>query len=170
MGSGKTTVGRYLESRYGFQYLRYSAVLAQWRAQSSDNKSQLQETGWQVMAGGQQAELNNRLIAQIQPECDVAVDGLRHPLDFESLSKVPASSFHLLFIESTPSLRFDRLKNKGKYNNFESFVIADSHSVEQQIGSLRPSASLVITNESSLIKLYDVIDEAVIEFRKEGER
>src|SRR6266852_9223106 len=106
IGSGKTTVGRYLESRYGFQYLRYSAVLADWLAKDPESKAHLQKVGWEVMAGGMQAELNRRLIAQIKPNADVAVDGLRHPLDCDTLSNSFLLSFRLLFIDSPPQLRF----------------------------------------------------------------
>jgi len=62
IGSGKTTVGRYLESRYGFQYLRYSGVLADWLANDPQNKAHLQKVGWEVIAGGMQAELNRRVL------------------------------------------------------------------------------------------------------------
>src|SRR6266446_5164825 len=82
IGSGKTTIGQYLESRYGFQYLRYSAVLADWLATDPDRRAHLQKVGWEVMAGGMQAELNRRLISQIKSDSDSAVDGLRHPIDY----------------------------------------------------------------------------------------
>src|SRR5258708_2229545 len=82
IGSGKTTVGRYLESRYGFQYVRYSEVLAEWLAKDPEGKAHLQKVGWEVMAGGMQSELNRRLIARITPDAAVAVDGLRHSLDY----------------------------------------------------------------------------------------
>src|SRR5713226_1797563 len=118
IGSGKTTVGKYLESRYGFQYLRYSAVLADWLAKDPESKTHLQKVGWEVMAGGMQAELNRRLIAQIKPNVDVAVDGLRHSLDHETLNNNFSPSFHLLYIDSPPRLRFERLYQKGKYADF----------------------------------------------------
>lgn len=169
IGSGKTTVGRYLESRYGCQYLRYSAVLADWQAKDPESKAHLQKIGWEVMAGGMQAELNRRLIAQIKPDADVAVDGLRHPLDHQTLSNSFSASFHLLYIESPSQLRFARLKDKGKYADFASFQAADSHPVEQQIDSLRGNAALVISNEASLEALYATVDEAVHSFRKEGQ-
>src|SRR5713226_6456687 len=154
IGSGKTTVGRYLESRHGFQYLRYSEVLAEWRAKDPESKAHLQKVGWEVMAGGMQAELNRRLIAQIKPNVDVAVDGLRHPLDHETLGKSFSTSFHLLYIDSPAQIRFARLNHKGKYADFASFQAADSHLVEQHIDSLRTNAALVIHNESSLLVLY----------------
>jgi dephospho-CoA kinase len=169
IGSGKTTVGRYLESRYGFQYLRYSEVLADWLAKDPEGKAQLQKVGWEVMAGGMQAELNRRLIARITPDGDVAVDGLRHPLDNAALSNSFSASFRLLFIDSPPRLRFERLNQKGKYADFPSFAAADSHPVEQHIDSLRVSAAQMIHNEDSLQQLYVAVDEAVRNFRKEGQ-
>jgi dephospho-CoA kinase len=148
--------------------LRYSAVLADWQIQASERKGQLQEVGWLVMAGGLQAELNRRLVVQISAERDVAVDGLRHPLDRETLCDKYFPSFHLLFIDSPPRLRFDRLNRRGRYADFASFLSADSHPVEQQINSLRIGTSLVIPNEGSLQELYKVIDGVISRFRKEG--
>src|SRR5229473_3255358 len=169
IGSGKTTVGRYLESRYGFQYIRYSEVLAEWRAKDPESKAQLQKVGWEVMAGGMQADLNRRLIARVTPDADVAVDGLRHPLDYETLQNAFSHSFHLLYIDSPSRLRFERLNQKGKYADFASFTAADFHPVEQQIDSLRPNAALVLHNERSLPELYATVDEAIRNFRKEGQ-
>jgi dephospho-CoA kinase len=168
IGSGKTTVGRYLESGYGFQYLRYSAVLADWFAQDPDSKDHLQRVGWEVMAGGMQADLNRRLVMQIQRKSNVAVDGLRHPLDYETLYTTFSSYFRLLFIDSSAQLRFERLSAKGKYSDFTSFNSADSHPVEQQIDAIRANASLVIANGASLQNLYSLIDDAVSRFQKEG--
>ncbi len=169
IGSGKTTVGRYLESRCGFQYLRYSAVLEDWLAKDPESKAHLQKVGWEVMAGGMQAELNRRLTARIAPGADVAVDGLRHPLDYETLNNSFSGSFCLLYIDSSARLRFERLNQKGKYAALASFEAADSHPVEQQIDSLRPNAALVIHNERSLQELYAAVDEAILTFRKEGQ-
>jgi len=169
IGSGKTTVGRYLESRFGFQYLRYSEVLAEWRAKDPESKAHLQEVGWEVMAGGMQAELNRRLVARITSDADLAVDGLRHPLDYETLNNSFSLSFHLLYIDSPSRLRFDRLNRKGKYSEFSAFDASDSHPVEQQIESLRAIAALVIRNERSLPDLYLAVDEAILGFRKEGQ-
>ena len=168
IGSGKTTVGKYLESGYGFQYVRYSEVLAEWRAKDPESKAQLQKVGWEVMAGGMQAELNRRLIARIMPDADVAVDGLRHPVDYEMLKSSFSDSFHLFYIDSPRRLRFERLNQKGKYADLASFEMADSYPVERQIDSLRARAAFVIHNERSLPDLYATVDEAIRDFRKEG--
>lgn len=168
IGAGKTSAAKYLSAKFGFQYLRYSQVLSEWRAKDSESKGHLQEVGWEVMAGGMQAELNRRLIAQIMPRTDVAVDGLRHPIDCESLKHSFPSSFHLMYIDSPWEQRWDRLKGQGKYSSLGSFEAADSHPVEQQIELLRADATLVLQNESSLQDLYVALDEAIQGFRREG--
>ena len=169
IGSGKTTVGKYLESRYGFQYSRYSAILADWLAKNPEDKAHLQKIGWEVMAGGMQAELNRRLISQIQPNREVVVDGLRHSLDYETLANAFVSNFWLLFIDCPPNLRFERLNRGGKYAEFSSFQLADSHPVEQHIDWLRSKAALVISNNGSLQSLYGIVDETISLYRKEGQ-
>lgn len=167
IGAGKTSAGKYLSSTYGFQYIRYSQVLSEWLAKDPESKAHLQEVGWEVMAGGMQTELNRRLIAEITPHTDVAVDGLRHPLDYESLKNAFASSFSLLYIDSPPKERWERLK--AKYPTLRSFEVADSHLVEQQIEPLRTSATLAVRNEGSLENLYEALDEAIRGFRKAGQ-
>jgi dephospho-CoA kinase len=168
IGSGKTSVGKYLNSAHGFQYIRYSQVLSDWLATAPEAKAHLQEVGWEVMEGGKQMELNRRLIAQIQPDVNVAVDGLRHPIDYESLRSSFYSSFHLLFLDSSAQVRWERLKGKGRYTTSAIFEAADLHPVEQQIESLRKNAERVISNSSSLQDLYQTVDAAIRNFTKEG--
>jgi dephospho-CoA kinase len=165
IGAGKTSAGLYLSSGRGFQYLRYSQVLSEWKG--LETKAHLQEIGWEVMRGGMQGELNRRLIAQIRPDGEVAVDGLRHPLDYERLRDSFASSFYLLFIDSSQGQRWGRKKVKDKYRTLASFKAADSHPVEQHIESLRGKATLVVENKGSLQDLYRALDEAMRSFGME---
>jgi dephospho-CoA kinase len=168
IGAGKTSAARYLSANHGFQYLRYSQVLAEWLASDSESKAQLQKIGWEVMAGGMQTELNRRLITQVLPDSDAAIDGLRHSIDRESLSKAFPSCFRLIYIDSGAEQRWNHVSGKDRYMNRDSFDSADSHPVEQQIESLRAKADYVLRNERSLQALYTAINEAVPSFRKEG--
>jgi dephospho-CoA kinase len=166
IGAGKTSAAKYLSSKYKFQYLRYSQVLSDWLANDSESKLHLQEVGWKVMAEGMQAELNRRLIEQIQPPpANVAADGLRHPIDYGSLKKSFGSSFQLLYIESSPERRWNRLKAVGRYPTFDSFNVVDSHPVEQQIERLRECAVLELHNEGLLQDLYMALDKLIQNFR-----
>ena len=166
IGAGKTSAAKYLNTKHGFQYLRYSQVLAEWLVKDPGSKAQLQKVGWEVMAGGKQTELNRRLIAQVTPEGDAAIDGLRHIIDQESLSKAFSSSFRLLYIDSGAEQRWNHLNGKGRYTSRDIFDAADSHPVEQQIESLRTKADLVLGNEGSLQDLYTAIDKAIPGFRR----
>jgi len=159
IGAGKTSAAEYLAEAHGFFYIRYSQVLSAWRAEDPDSKSRLQAVGWEVMGGGMQAELNARLIAQLPAQSKCAIDGLRHPIDFECLSKAFPSQFRLFFIDCADETRWQRLRSR--YSHLEDFARADSHPVEQQIEALRTRAFTLIKNTSSLPDLYSNVDRAL---------
>jgi dephospho-CoA kinase len=166
IGAGKTSVAKYLNTAHGFHYVRYSQVLSEWRAKDPDSKQHLQAVGWEVMGGGMQVELNTRLIAKIPAQSDCAVDGLRHPIDFDSLSTGFPSRFRLLFIDSPQEERWRRLRTR--YPKLEDFKQADSHPVEQQIESLRSRAFKVLPNDSSLQDLYSRVGGLLEQMRQGG--
>ena len=170
IGAGKTSVGKYLESAHGFHYLRYSQVLAEWFAADPAAKNQLQGVGWEVMAGGKQAELNARLVQKIGPAGDYAVDGLRHSLDHSTLRNAFTSRYHLLYIDSPPETRWRRLQVRRGFATFAEFQAADSHPVEQQIPPLRPEADVVRQNAGSLEELYSAVEGILHQIRSGGLR
>ncbi|MGH8613800.1 MAG: dephospho-CoA kinase [Gammaproteobacteria bacterium] len=168
IGAGKTSVGKYLESAHGFHYLRYSQVLAEWLAADPAAKNQLQGIGWEIMAGGRQAELNARLLQEIGPEGDYAVDGLRHPLDSETLKNRFTSQFHLLYIDSPPETRWRRVQERRGFASFADFQTADSHPVERQIPLLRPEADAILRNAGALEDLYSAVEGNLQRIRSGG--
>jgi dephospho-CoA kinase len=168
IGAGKTSVGKYLNSAYGFHYTRYSQVLSDWLARDPESKAHLQVVGWEVMAGGMQAELNARLISQLPAQSDCAVDGLRHSLDYDILSAAFGPGFYLLYVNSPPNLRWRRLQSR--YPDVEDFGRADSHPVEQQIDSLRDKAFAVLDNHTSLQSLYSEVDAFLQTIQSGGTR
>jgi len=166
IGAGKTSVGKYLNSGYGFFYIRYSQVLAEWLSEDPEGKANLQVVGWEVMAGGMQSELNSRLIARIPAQTNSAVDGLRHPTDFDSLKRafgLPA--FYLLYIESALENRWRRLSER--FPTVEQFRQRESHPVEQHITTLKTNAFASIPNEGSLQELYSEVDAVLARIRNE---
>jgi dephospho-CoA kinase len=168
IGAGKTSVGKYLKSAHGFHYARYSQVLSDWLAKDPESKAHLQVIGWEVMAGGMQAELNARLISQLPAQSDCAVDGLRHALDYESLNAAFGSHFYLMFVDSSPEIRWRRLRSR--YPEMADFRRADSHPVEQHIDSLRLKAFSALDNDSSLQTLYSKVDTVLKKTRSGGTR
>lgn len=153
-----------LERQFGFQYLRYSLELAKWYGIDPDDKSRLQMTGAGVMADGQlQRDLNQRLIAQIDATKDAAVDGLRDPIDLESLRAEFGNRFALLFVETDPRERFERVKRNGRYETYEEFLEADRQPTELKIDDLRSSATGTLsgtqTEEELTSRLRSLINE-----------
>jgi dephospho-CoA kinase len=156
IGSGKTSAAKYLSSHYGFQYTRYSQVLKDWVSSGEGDRDQLRKVGWDVMAGGLQTELNLRLIAGLDHSRSAAIDGLRHPIDFESLSSAFDPSFRMIFLEARPQYRYERLRSR--FPDLAAFQEADAHPVESYIDNLKSRASMMISNEHSLESLYRRLD------------
>lgn len=156
IGAGKTSLGKYLESQHGFFYIRYSQVLKDWKAGGVSGRVQLQAVGWDVMAGGLQQALNDRLISRVDTSANCVIDGLRHPLDLQNLLNTFHSRFHLLCVQAPEVLRWARLKKR--YPDLESFRRADSQPVEQHIDSLCNSASAVIRNDGSVEQLHAAVE------------
>lgn len=166
LGSGKTTAAEYLASEYSFNHIRYSQVLADWFREDPERKSELQVVGWEVMSKGAQAELNRRLLSKISSGANWVVEGLRHPLDYESLKNAFASRFHLVYIDSSQEHRWLRLQKRGRFRTFEEFCIADQHPVEQLIPQLKQFAELCVVSGEPLQQLYEPLNLFVASLRK----
>ncbi len=163
IGSGKSEVAQCLRDRFGFQYLRYSLVLAEWYHADPSAKARLQELGWDVMSGDRQRELNRRLIGTIDPNADCVVDGLRHPIDYESLRDEYSERFSMIFVETPSEVRFERLR--GRFESYQTFEAADSHPVESKIELLKPFAATVLPGELPIEQLEPGIGKFVEELR-----
>jgi dephospho-CoA kinase len=161
IGAGKTSAAEYLSSKYRFQYARYSLVLQEWLSPDTSDRDRLQKLGWDIMSGGLQVELNSRLIAALDHSRSAVIDGLRHPIDFDSLASTFGSSFRIIFLEAPPHARFERLRSR--FSTFDEFYAADVQPVEQNIDILRPLADVTIPNEGSIESLYQHLDTCMTE-------
>jgi dephospho-CoA kinase len=164
IGSGKSLLAHCLEQEFGFQYLRYSMVLAEWYQIDPADKLRLQEVGGHVMAGQEQRELNRRLIDCIEQKRDVAVDGLRHPIDYETLLAEFGKRFSLIFVETPPMIRFERTQDR--YTTYEQFLTADSRPAESNIDSLRPLSAATISGTMPVEESIAELRQFVSSFRQ----
>jgi dephospho-CoA kinase len=166
IGSGKSRVGRQLERDLGFQYFRYSLEIANWYGINPDDKVRLQEVGAEVMAGDGQFELNRRLIGHIDRDKDAVIDGLRHPTDHECLMAEFGARFALIFVETDPRVRFDRMRKQGRYKTEEEFRRADSQPTELNIDRLKPFASTTIAGTKQDDELISELTHLVDRLRR----
>lgn len=167
IGSGKTTAAEYLVKTHGFKYLRYSQVLAEWLGVDPADKKRLQEVGWEVMSGGKQKDLNAQLIARIDQKSRYAIDGLRHPTDYESLKSQFPLEFHLVFISCPKEIRWQRLSHR--FDTYEEFKAADSQPVELQLSSLEGLAKFRLDDIGVESKLFADL-ESIVDKLREGAR
>jgi dephospho-CoA kinase len=113
------------------------------------------------MGGGLQVELNSRLIAALDRSRSAAIDGLRHPTDFDSLASTFGSSFRMIFLEARPYARFERLRSR--FSTYDEFQATDSQPVERNIDNLKQLASVTIPNDGSIESLYQRLDACMTE-------
>lgn len=165
IGSGKSEVTQILAREFGFRYLRYSLVLAELYNADPTQKKVLQEIGWKVMSGDLQRNLNHVLISRISDQNDFAIDGLRHPIDYESLKETFKSCFFLVYIDTPPDVRFGRLRDR--YASYDEFEAADLHQVESNIESLRPLASAILPGTLSNEQFRESLKHLIRGFRSE---
>jgi dephospho-CoA kinase len=164
IGAGKTTAAEYLAVTYGFSYLRYSEVLAGMLPESTPNRQTLREFGWNIMAGGMQWSLNQKLLSNMQSGINYAVDGLRHPTDLEALSTRPP--FYLLYVDATPLTRWQRLSARDTAMTWKEFSALEKHPVESQLPILKEKAYKSLPNEGRMTEFHEELDAVFSDMQK----
>jgi len=128
-------------------------------------RSALRDWGWDVMSGGQQKALNETLVSKMKPGISYVIDGLRHPMDLETLSTHTDQPFYLLYIEASPTIRWQRVKGRDGFRTWEEFKSADCHPIEGNLRLLKERAYKILPNEGALEALHLTLDETVKEVK-----
>jgi len=164
IGAGKTTAAKYLAATYGLSYLRYGEILAEMSPEPTPDRQSLREFGWNIMSGGLQSSLNQKLLSKIESEINWVVDGLRHPIDFETLSNRPP--FYLLYIDASPQIRWQRLSSRDKAMTWEEFDATEAHPVESHLPVLKEKAYRTLLNEGHMTEFHAQLDAVFSDIRK----
>jgi dephospho-CoA kinase len=163
-GAGKTTAAKYLAVTHGLSYLRYSEVLAEMSPNPTPDRKLLREFGWDIMSRGMQSTLNQKLLSKMQSGINYVIDGLRHPIDFETLSTRPP--FYLLYIDASPQIRWQRLSSRDKSITREEFAALEKHPVESYLPILKEKAYKTLLNEGHLTEFHAELDAAFSDIRE----
>jgi dephospho-CoA kinase len=156
IGAGKTTAAKYLAATYGLSYLRYSEVLAEISPQPASDRKTLREFGWDIMSRGRQGALNQKLLSKMQSGINYVVDGLRHPIDFETLSTRPP--FYLLYLDASPHIRWQRLSSRDISRTWEEFLAVEKHPVESYLPIFKEKAYKTLRNEGPITNFHADLD------------
>lgn len=115
IGTGKTTLAEYLRFKHGFKSLRYSQVIRRLYS-CDDSRATLQSIGSDIARSAEkQRQLSLEIIREIEahPDVNYVVDGLRHKIDFDTLSAHFGNHFILFAIQSSFTNKFHRYNKRS---------------------------------------------------------
>jgi uncharacterized protein YprB with RNaseH-like and TPR domain/predicted nuclease with RNAse H fold/dephospho-CoA kinase len=163
ISSGKTTAGKYLESR-GFVYGRYSQVLQALLEERglSVTRQSLQQVGEEIHQGLGQRWLGVELIKRMPEGGDLVIDGLRHPEDLSFLAEKFGPDFVHIHIDSPESVRRARYIGEGTDAEFSKAV---AHQVESNVPRLAELAQTTVENVGAkdrfLAEILEIVNNAL---------
>lgn len=166
LASGKGTLAKYLNKKYGCNTYRFSTMLRAVlkRLYLEPTRSNLQKIS-QILRENFGQDLMSKVIAEdVDKDANdlVVVDGVRRPTDITYLKKDP--HFHLVYLTADPKLRWERLvkrhENPGDdVKTFANFCRDETAESEQLIEGLGTKAQFTIDNNGSLVKLYRQLEK-----------
>jgi dephospho-CoA kinase len=174
IASGKGTVAKYLQEKYGCNTYRFSTMLRDVAARLyiEPTRENLQNLS-RILREQFGQSLLSRVIAEdvLHDKKDlVVVEGVRRPMDIMYLQQNPA--FRLVYITADAKTRWERLvqrrENPGdSEKTFEQFTQEDAAEPEQHITSLGKQAPHKIDNNGDLEKLKEQIEHIVAKLKAE---
>lgn len=164
IGTGKTTLAEYLRFKHGFKSLRYSQVIRRLYS-CDDTRSTLQNIGSVIAKNAEkQRQLSLEIIKEIEahPNSNYVVDGLRHRIDFDTLSEHFGDRFTLLEIQSTFTNKFHRYNRRSfEPISKEEFQAILYNEAEQDIMSLTMlcyTNNNIITNNKTFKDYFESVE------------
>jgi len=164
IGTGKTILAEYLRFKHGFKSLRYSQIIR--RLYSCDeSRSTLQNIGSDIAKSAEkQRQLSLEIIKEIEahPNINYVVDGLRHRMDYDTLSEHFGDSFTLFEIQSTFTNKFNRYNRRSiEQVSKEQFQDILCNEAEQDIMSLSMlcyTNNNIITNNKTFKDYFETVE------------
>lgn len=167
IASGKGTVKKYIEEKYGGKDCRFSTAL---RDIANRIGVETNRTNLQTVSEMLRKYFGQNILAKIISndvkglDSDIIViDGVRRLADIEYLKDIPG--FVLVKIDASPEIRYERMKkrneNKGDdQKTFEEFLADHTRSdSDSEVPIVMSHASKALDNNGDLQNLYRQIDE-----------
>lgn len=176
--SGKGEVVRYLVER-SFYALSLSDVIRGELAEQGleETRERMIDTGRGLREAGGPGVLAEKLVAQLLPERNYAIDSIRHPAEVAAL-RASGRPFHLLWIEADAGIRFERMAARGRPgdpDSLEAMVALEGRELgsddpaAQQLLSVRDLADSQLGNDGPLEALHEAV-QTVLERAQYFER
>ncbi len=168
MASGKTTVARYLQEKYGATIYRFSDILRDTlkRLHKENERKNLQDVSTMFRSVFGEDALAKAVAEDVKSDDNkiIAVDGVRRLGDIKHLKKI--GGFKLVYMETDLEICHQRISRRNENvddfgKTLEEFKKDRQREAEQQIRELKNLADVVIENNGTLNELYQQIDELV---------
>jgi dCMP deaminase len=158
-GAGKGEFVQFLEAR-SFRVLSLSDAIRQELADRglTETRERMIETGQEMRRRSGPGALAQRLVRQLQPDQNYAIDSIRHPVEVEILRGC-GQDFHLIWIDAKLETRFDRMQARGRSGDPES--VGDLELLEgrergsddpnaQQLDAVQAEAGFTFNNDGTI--------------------
>jgi dCMP deaminase len=169
-GAGKGEFVQFLESR-SFTVLSLSDAIRQELADRGlgETRERMIETGQEMRRRGGPGALAQRLVTQLQPDRNYAIDSIRHPMEVEILRNC-GQSFHLVWIDAKLETRFARIQKRDRSGDPET--VEDLVALEarergsddpnaQQLDAVQAEANFTLSNDGSIESFQAEIEDWV---------
>ena len=158
-GAGKGEFVRFLAAR-SFTVLSLSDVIRKELADRglSETRERMIEVGQEMRRQSGPGALAQRLVSQLQPDRNYAIDSVRHPVEVEIL-RGSGQSFHLVWIDAKLETRFERIRARrrsgdpetlGELELLEARERGSDDPNAQQLDAVRALADYTLTNDGTL--------------------
>jgi len=168
IGSGKGTVTKYVQEKYGASYYRFSDVLRKVLdtlhiEKTRDNMQDISTLLRQKFGEDLLAKIVFEEVKDDQHDI-VTVDGMRRLADFKYLDTLP--HFVFTYVETDNQTRYERIvkrkENPGDAEKtFEQFVQDQKDEADAQIKDLKVKAQYTIENNGTVEELQQKVDELI---------
>ncbi len=169
-GAGKGEFVEFLKARSFTVYSLSDAIRQELAKRGLDEtRERMIEVGQEMRRKSGPGALAQRLIKELQPDRNYAIDSIRHPVEVEILRHC-GQDFHLIWIDAKLETRFERLQARGRSGDPKS--VAELESLEarergsddpnaQQLDRVQEEASFTLVNDDTLESFQKQIESWV---------
>ena len=167
--SGKDTIAKYLEEKYGFKHLDFArdALFAEADKRGIEkDKISLSILGDELRQEQGRAVLAKIINSKIKEDENYVITGFRSPEEVD-LIRNEHLNFVLIEVSASHTIRFKR-RNEKDPDDEELFNARDKRDIHNKgLGDVLKMADYKILNESTFEELYSLIDDLMEKIKKE---
>jgi dephospho-CoA kinase len=148
IGSGKSTISKYIETKYGVRRLSTSELLKSILISKDiePSREKLQEIGDNVIRTIGGSGFMAIMLVYLPPG-NYQIDSIRHLEALQYMKKKYGRDFVNIFVHTTEDIRYSRTEKQ--YGSFGYFKKIDNANTEKEIELIKSQSDFIINNDNS---------------------